>query len=795
MPDRHHHQKRTHAHRMASESPTQTAAPSHGLDVIRAVIADDLKNGRYSTIVTRFPPEPNGYLHIGHATSVALNFGVAAETGGVCHLRFDDTNPETEDALYVEAIKDVIHWLGYEWGEHLYFASDYFEKMYEFAEHLIREGKAYVDSLNEEEIREYRGTVTEAGRPSPYRSRSVDENLDIFRRMRAGEFPDGAHVLRAKIDMASRNMLLRDPILYRIRHAHHYRTGDTWCIYPLYDYAHPIEDALECVTHSVCTLEFENNRPLYDWVVENIPVQCRPHQYEFARRNLDYTVMSKRKLLELVRGGHVSGWDDPRMPTIAAFRRRGVTPASIRSFCEMVGVARTEIRVDIGKLEFAIRDDLNQTSPRVLCVLRPLKVVITNYPEGEVEEIEAPLYPRDVPKEGSRILPFSREIYIERDDFMETPPPGYHRLAPGQEVRLRYAYIIRCHEVIKDESGEVVELRCSYDAETRGGRSRSGKSVKGTVHWVSAAQSLPCEVRLYDRLFSVPDPEASGDDFRAYLNPESLVVVAGARIEPSVRNDEPGSRYQFERLGFFCSDMVDSSPERLVYNRTVTLRDTWAKLAQADAPAQPAAATAKSRPAAAKQKPKQAPAGPVEERTPELEARRERYVAELDISPDEADVLSRDRATSELFESALKNRAAPARAIANWIVQELPRAVGDRSIDALPITGESLAELVALVEGGTISGTTGRQVLAEMAESGQAAAAIVENRGLQQINDRGALEPLVSRILAANPAKVEEYRGGKAGLRGFFVGQVMRETSGRANPELVGVLIDEQLGN
>ncbi|MBW3629260.1 MAG: glutamine--tRNA ligase/YqeY domain fusion protein [Gemmatimonadetes bacterium] len=776
---------------MASESPTQTAATSPGLDIIRAVIADDLRNGRVSRVVTRFPPEPNGYLHIGHATSVALNFDVAAETGGVCHLRFDDTNPETEDAHYVEAIKDVIQWLGYDWGEHLYFASDYFEAMYEFAEHLIREGKAYVDSSTEEEIRDLRGTVTEAGRPSRYRDRSVEENLDMFRRMRAGEFRDGAHVLRARIDLASRNMLLRDPILYRIRHAHHYRTADEWCIYPLYDYAHPIEDALECVTHSVCTLEFENNRPLYDWVVENIPAQCRPHQYEFARRNLDFTVMSKRKLLELVRGGYVSGWDDPRMPTIAAFRRRGVTPAAIRSFAAMVGVARTEIRVDIGKMEFAIRDDLNQTSPRVLCVLRPLKVVITNYPEGDVEEIDAPLYPHDVPKEGSRILPFSREILIERDDFMETPSPGYYRLSPGREVRLRYAYIIRCDEVVKDESGEVVELRCSYDPETRGGRSRGGKPVKGTVHWVSAQHSVPCEVRLYDRLFTVPDPEAQEGDFKNYLNAESLVVVEGARIEPSVRLDEPGSRYQFERLGFFCSDMVDSGADHLVYNRTVTLRDTWAKISHTEAPAPTGAVSQpKQRRSPPAHKP---PATPAEERTPELEERRERYVRELGLTTEEADVLSRDRGTSDLFEAASATGAAPVRSLVNWVMQELPRVVGERSLSDLPITGETLAALVALVESGTISGTIGRQVLAQMAETGDGPSSIVERRGLQQISDRRALEPLVTQVLAANPAKVDEYRGGKVGLRGFFVGQVMRETSGRANPEMVGALIDERL--
>src|SRR5690606_39206349 len=484
-----------------------------GQDFLRNIVAEDLRSGKHDFIVTRFPPEPNGYLHIGHATSIVLNFGIAAETGGRCHLRFDDTNPETEDMIYVESAIDLIRWLGYDWGDHLYFASDYFDRMYAFAEHLIREGKAYVDSLDEEQIREYRGTVTEPGRPSPYRARSVEENLDLFRRMRNGEFPDGAHVLRAKLDMSSPNMLLRDPILYRIRHAAHYRTGDRWCVYPMYDFAHPIEDAIESITHSFCTLEFENNRPLYDWVVDNIPrggpvgipENSRPRQYEFARRNFEYTITSKRKLLQLVREGKVSGWDDPRMPTLAGLRRRGFTPESIRNFCETIGVARAANRVDLGKRVFAIRDDLSTKAPRVLCVLDPLRVVLTNFPEGEVEHLDAPYFPHDVGREGSRKLPFSRVLYIDREDFREDPPKGYYRLSPGAEVRLRYAYIIRCDEVVHDESGRVVELRCSYDPQTRGGKAPGGKTIRGTIHWVSAAEAIPCEVRLYDRLFNVPD--------------------------------------------------------------------------------------------------------------------------------------------------------------------------------------------------------------------------------------------------------------------------------------------------
>ncbi|MBA3970520.1 MAG: glutamine--tRNA ligase/YqeY domain fusion protein, partial [Gemmatimonadetes bacterium] len=507
--------QRSQSHPLTAFALTESGRTA-SRDFIREIIDEDLRSGKHGgRIVTRFPPEPNGYLHIGHAKSIALNFGIAAETGGRCHLRFDDTNPETEDIHYVESIIDVVKWLGYDWGPHLYFAADYFDDMYAYAEFLVQEGMAYVDSSTEEEIRELRGTVTEPGRPSTYRDRSPEENLELFRRMRAGEFGNGAHVLRAKIDLSAPNMLLRDPVIYRIRHAHHYRTGDRWCVYPLYDYAHPIEDAIEGITHSLCTLEFENNRALYDWVVEGwqhfersrgrVPYQ--PRQYEFARGNLEYTVVSKRKLLELVKGGHVSGWDDPRMPTLAGLRRRGVTPEAIRAFWERMGIAKTENRIEIGALEFAIRDDLNPRVPRVLCVLRPLRVTITNYPEDQTEQLEAPYYPHDVPREGTRKLPFSRVLYIDRDDFMEKPPKGYFRLAPGREVRLRYAYMITCNEVVRDSTGEVVELRCTYDPETRGGHAPDGRTVKGTIHWVSAEHSLSCEVRLYDRLFAVPNPD------------------------------------------------------------------------------------------------------------------------------------------------------------------------------------------------------------------------------------------------------------------------------------------------
>ena len=554
------------------------------LDFIRNMVAADMRTGKYDgRVETRFPPEPNGYMHIGHAKSCCLNFGLAREYDGVCHLRFDDTNPETEDIKYVEAIKEDVRWLGFDWGEHLYFASDYFEQLYDFAVTLIKAGKAYVDSLSEEEIREYRGTVTRPGRASPFRDRSVAENLDLFERMRKGGFENGEHVLRGKIDMAHPNMLMRDPVLYRIRHASHYRRGDTWCIYPLYDFTHCLSDAIENITHSLCTLEFKDNRELYDWVLDAAGFEHpRTQQTEFARLNLDYTVLSKRRLIRLVAEGHVRSWDDPRLFTIAGLRRRGVTPEAVGKFCDLIGVAKVDSRVDMEKFEWAVRDDLNARVPRVLCVLRPLKVVITNYPEGEVEQLDAPYYPHDVPKQGSRTIPFSRVLYIERDDFMEDPPRKFFRLAPGREVRLRYGYLITCTDVVKDsKTGEILEVHCTYDPATRGGNTPDGRKVKGTVHWVSAEHALPCEVRLYDRLFLKADPDdvEEGEDFTDHVNPESMVVLTESRVEPSVRSDPPGTRYQFERQGYFVSDCVDSRADALVFNRTVALRDTWAKIA------------------------------------------------------------------------------------------------------------------------------------------------------------------------------------------------------------------------
>jgi glutaminyl-tRNA synthetase len=552
---------------------------ARSLDFIRQIVAEDTRTDKWDgRVVTRFPPEPNGYLHIGHAKSICLNFGIAAENeGGVCNLRFDDTNPTKEEDEYVRAIEQDVRWLGWDWGKHLYYASDYFEQMYDYAVQLIKAGQSYVCDLTAEQTRQYRGTLTTPGTDSPYRDRSVEENLDLFERMKMGQFPDGSRTLRAKIDMAHPNLNMRDPVMYRILHAAHHRTGDKWCIYPMYDWAHGLEDSIEKITHSICTLEFENHRPLYDWFLDALDAY-HPQQIEFARLNLTYTVMSKRKLLQLVKQGHVGGWDDPRMPTICGLRRRGYCPEAIREFCKRIGVNKFNSTVDIALLDHCLRENLNRTSPRVMAVLRPLKVVIENYPQGKIEELDAINNPED-PSAGTRKVPFSGEFYIERDDFMEEPPKKFFRLAPGREVRLRYAYFVTCTDVIKDTSGEVIELRCTYDPATRGGDAPDGRKVKSTLHWVSARGAIEAEVRLYDHLFTKenPDDTAEGEDFTSNLNPNSLEVLSSCRVEPSLACAEPYSRYQFERLGYFCVD-PDSSPEKLVFNRTVTLRDTWARL-------------------------------------------------------------------------------------------------------------------------------------------------------------------------------------------------------------------------
>lgn len=559
-----------------------SSAPSN---FIRTIIAEDSKTDKHKRrIHTRFPPEPNGFLHIGHAKSICLNFGLAAEFGGLCNLRFDDTNPIKEEEAYVESIKEDVRWLGFDWDDRPFYASDYFERLYEYAVRLIKDGKAYVDDLSGDEIRQYRGTLTEPGKESPYRNRPGKENLNLFERMRAGEFEEGSRVLRAKIDMSSGNLNLRDPVMYRILKATHHRTGDKWCIYPMYDFAHGQSDSIEGITHSICTLEFEDHRPLYDWFLDALNI-CHPRQIEFARLNLSYTVLSKRKLLQLVREGHVGGWDDPRMPTLSGMRRRGYTPESIRDFCERIGIARSNSVVDIALQEHCLREDLNIRAPRVMAVLRPLRVVIDNYPEDKVEELQAVNNPEDASM-GARKIPFSRELYIEQDDFMEDPPKKFFRLAPGREVRLKHAYIIKCERVVRDErTGEVTELRCTYDPKTKSGSSEEGRKVKGTLHWVSASHALQAEVRLYDHLFSKENPgnEKECPDLKSCLNPDSLQVLRDCRVEPGLANAAPGSRYQFLRLGYFCVDAVDSSEASLVFNRTVSLRDTWARIKKKNA--------------------------------------------------------------------------------------------------------------------------------------------------------------------------------------------------------------------
>jgi glutaminyl-tRNA synthetase len=786
-------------------STPETPAPRRDRnDFIRDIINADLAAGRHTRVATRFPPEPNGYLHIGHAKSICLNFGIALEYGGTCNLRYDDTNPTKEDVEYVESIERDVRWLGFAPTQVLY-ASSYFETMYEIAERLIREGKAYVCSLSEEEIRAYRGTLSEPGRESPHRSRGVDENLALFRRMRAGEFPDGAHVLRARIDMASANMKMRDPLLYRIRHAHHHVTGDAWCLYPMYDYAHPLSDAIEGITHSICTLEFENNRELYDWVIDNSGLPARPRQYEFARLNLDYTVMSKRKLLQLVQQKVVTGWDDPRMPTIAGMRRRGYRPEAIRAFAELIGVSKHNSTVDVGKLEYCVRDDLNRVAPRAMAVLRPLKVVLTNVAEGEVETVTAPFFPPDVDRggadAGARQVPLCRELWIERDDFREHPEPGYQRLAPGRTVRLRYAGAIACDEVVRDAAGTVTELRCTLLGETRGGGNPAdGRKVWGVIHWVSARHAVPAEVRLYDRLCAVPRPEDDGGDFLANLNPGSLEVVT-AFLEPALGQAEAGSRWQFERLGYFVVDTVDTKPGALVWNRIVTLRDAWADqktearpapktkaATEGDKGADKKSAKARTRPAKRSGAEYRAEA---RARDPELAAAHDRLLG-AGLGAQEADVLSGDRATVSFYDEVVAAGVAPATA-ARWLVHELPRAAGERGPGELPLRPAALARLASLVDGGTVTAAAGKEILAQLCESGGDPDAIVAARGLQQVDDDAALEGLVAEVLDKNPGKVAEYKGGRTGLLGFFVGQVVKASGGKANPQKVGALLSKRL--
>ena len=754
------------------------------VDFIREIVEEDLAAGRHRRIVTRFPPEPNGYLHIGHAKSICLNFGAAEENGGRCHLRFDDTNPSTEDIEYVESIQRDVRWLGFDWGEHLYYASDYYERLYMLGEKLIELGRAYVCDLTEDEFaNDYRGTITEHGKDSPYRARSKDENLDLFRRMRAGEFADGAKVLRARIDMTSPNMKMRDPPLYRIKHAHHYRTGDAWCLYPLYDFAHCLSDSFEGITHSLCTMEFESARELYDWVVAATEVPHVPRQTEFARLNLSYTVMSKRKLLKLVKDGVVAGWDDPRMPTISGMRRRGYTPEAIRAFCKRIGVAKNLSTVDLALLEHTVRDDLNERAPRVLAVLRPLKVVVESWRDGEVDVLDAPYWPHDVPKEGTRPLPFTRELFIDRDDFAEEPPKGFKRLAPGREVRLRHAYVVRCTQVIKDAQGEIVELRCTHDASSRGGAPADGRKIDGTIQWVSATHATPLEVRLYDRLFTTESPGEGDRDFMEDLNPAALTSVS-ALGEASLANARHGEHYQLERTGFFVVD-PDTTEGRIVLNRTVALKDAWARAQASSAGASPKVDAA-ARPKAQKT-PAQAPRV-VEELAPRARA----WVDTHAIAEDDARTLAAHEALARVFDEALA-ASADARAVAGLLVNEILGELRSRDTDAPPFGGAEVAELVVLAGDGTLSRSQVKDVLGHMFAGEGAPRAIVEARGLRQIASEDALAPVVDRVLADNADAVARLRGGNANVLGALVGMVMKATGGKANAKVVRELVQARV--
>ena len=740
---------------------------------LRTKVEEDLQSGKYSAIVTRFPPEPNGFPHIGHAKSIFINFGIARDYQGHCNLRMDDTDPTKEDTIYVEALKDAVQWLGYEWNDKVYFTSDYFPKLYDYAIRLIKMGKAYVDSLSEEEIREYRGTVTEAGKRSKYAERSVEENLDLFERMKKGEFKDGEHILRAKIDMSAANMKMRDPLLYRIRHVHHFRAGNEWFVYPMYDFAHCLSDYIEGVTHSICTLEFENNRDIYDWVLDTLELQPpRPYQYEFARLGINYTLMSKRKLLELVESGVVSGWDDPRLPTIAGYRRRGYTPESILNFCDQIGIAKANSMVDVSQLEFCIRDDLNTKVPRVMCVLNPLKVTIENY-EGS-EEIDASYYPHDIPKEGSRKIPFSREIYIERDDFMQNPPKGYFRLTPEQSVRLRHGYIITCKEIIKDVDGNIIEIKAHYSPESKSGsQDTSGIKVKSAIQWVSALSARRVEIRLYDRLFKNETPEGVED-----INPDSLKIIKNALIEPAVITEKPDERFQFERLGYFYADPLDYTDENPVFNKIVSLKDSWTKKTKAT----PAKAQTKKIHI-------EGEVAPMDEAEQTLFIK---YTKELILNSEIANTLARDAQLSSFYEETLASYNSPV-SIANMVTNEVARELKEKQINELKFAPKQIAELVSIIDNGTISNKIAKQVFEEMVLSGENPIQIVEKKGLIQISDPSKISPIINEVIANNPDNVAKFQAGNTKLFGFFIGQVLKATGGKANPKVVNELVAKKL--
>ena len=764
-------------------------------DFIRDIIDEDLRTGRHTRVATRFPPEPNGYLHIGHAKSICLNFGIARDYGGTCNLRYDDTNPTKEDVEYVESIERDVRWLGFEPSAVL-FSADYFPRMYELAERLVREGHAYVCDLDDAQIREYRGTLSEPGRPSPFRDRGVDDNLARLRAMKAGELPDGACTLRAKIDMASPNMKMRDPLLYRIRHAHHHRTGDAWCIYPMYDYAHPLEDAIEGITHSICTLEFENNRELYDWVLDHTgPWDPRPRQYEFARLALDHTVMSKRKLLQLVEGGHVRGWDDPRMPTIAGMRRRGYSPEAIRAFADLIGVAKTNSMVDLGKLEYCVRDDLNRTAPRVLGVLRPIEVELVGLPAAGA--IDAPYFPPDVGKPGARALPIGGRVYIDRDDWRDEPPAGYQRLAPGRTVRLRYAYCITATEVTRRaDDGSVLALRATVEPDTLGGVAPAdGRKVWGVIHWVDAATSVPAEVRLYDRLFAAARPEEGGADFLAALDPASLVVMRDARLEASLADAPAGSRWQLERVGYFVVD-EDARPGAPVLSRIVSLREGYAdKQAKATAAAQAEPGDAGDKPKNAKAKTRPKGKSPAEYRAearardPELAAQHARIGALAGVTAEQADLLAGDRASAALFLDTADRTHLP-ELVAKWMVNELPRALAGRELAGAGLDAARFAELVEEVGAGRLPALAAKAALAEMIATGKRVGEVAGAPAAAV--GEAELDARIAAVIAAHADKVAQYKAGKTGLLGFFVGQVMKAAPG-ADPGDVNAALRTRL--
>jgi glutaminyl-tRNA synthetase len=747
---------------------------SESKDFLRTIVEEDLKSGKYKEVITRFPPEPNGFPHIGHAKSICINFGIAKDYNGHCNLRMDDTNPTKEDTKYVEALKDAVQWLGFDWGENVYFTSDYFSKIYDYAIKLIKMNKAYVDSLTEEEIREYRGTVTQAGKRSIYANRSIEENLNLLERMKNGEFKDGEHVLRAKIDMSAANMKMRDPLLYRIRHAHHFRTADDWCIYPMYDFAHCLSDYIEGVSHSICTLEFENNRDIYDWLLDTLELKLpRPYQHEFARLGINYTVMSKRKLLELVNGEYVNGWDDPRMPTIAGYKRRGYTKESILNFCDQIGIAKANSMVDVAQLEFCIRDDLNKKVPRVMCVMNPLKVTIENY-EGS-EEIDAPYYPHDVPKDGSRKLPFSKNIYIEHDDFMENPPKGYFRLTPEQPVRLRHGYIIACKEVIKDSSGKIIEIKAEYYPESKSGSDTSGIKVNSAIQWVSAKEAKTVELRVYDRLFKNEAPEGLED-----LNPDSLKIIKNALVEPAVISDKIDERFQFERQGYFYADPIDYTDEKPVFNKIVGLKDSWAKKTKKEETTPKI--TNKT------QIEKVQVVGSVEPMNDEQQKLFDNYTNNLGLNSEVSNILARDKDLSNFYKESLIIINSPIT-LANIVVNEVARELKQMEVSQIKFTPIQITELVKMIDDEIISSKIAKDVFEEMVKSGIDPRQIVKDKGLTQISDPSEISPIIDGIIAKNPDNVAKFKAGNTKLLGFFVGQVLKETGGKANPQVVNELV------